>query len=231
LHNDEPEGSQPQEHGEHKGDAPVFLPVEASLDLHTFRPAEVEDLLDDYLEAACRHGLREVLIIHGKGQGILRRRVRSILSAHPRVVGFRDAEPRRGGWGAAVVELTAAGIGAAKPKVKAPGPGEESAPSSGLARADQAAEVQSALHHLSSSGLLVALGLGLGLGALFYRALLGFGASSMPALMPLYGLCASYGLIRKAARLRQVIGRAIVACIVLCALLAAALAVHRGFWG
>lgn len=87
------------------GNEAVVIPIEDSLDLHTFRPAEVKDLLDDYLEAAWAKGYREVLIIHGKGTGVLRRRVEAILSRHPLVLSIREAEPERGGWGATVVKI------------------------------------------------------------------------------------------------------------------------------
>jgi dsDNA-specific endonuclease/ATPase MutS2 len=84
---------------------PIVIPIEGTLDLHTFRPAEVKDLLDDYLESACNGGFEEVLIIHGKGTGVLRQRVQSILGKHPLVLGFRQADASRGGWGATVTFL------------------------------------------------------------------------------------------------------------------------------
>lgn len=84
---------------------PVVVPIEESLDLHTFQPREVKDLLYDYLEAACEKGFQEVRIIHGKGSGTLRERVHAILKKHPLVVSFQEAEPTRGGWGATVVVL------------------------------------------------------------------------------------------------------------------------------
>ena len=83
----------------------MVLPIEDSLDLHTFQPREVKELLDDYLEAACEKGFREVLIIHGKGQGVLRRRVQTILKKHPRVLSLHQADESGGGWGATVAVL------------------------------------------------------------------------------------------------------------------------------
>jgi len=85
---------------------PIVLSIEDSLDLHTFQPREVKELLDDYLEAACAKGFREVRIIHGKGQGILRERVHSILKRHPLVVSLHQADATGGGWGATVVVLS-----------------------------------------------------------------------------------------------------------------------------
>jgi DNA-nicking Smr family endonuclease len=86
-------------------DTIVVVPIEDSLDLHTFRPGEVSNLLDDYLGAAAEKGFREVVVIHGKGTGALRERVHAILRKHPQVAGFKQADAGRGGWGATVVAL------------------------------------------------------------------------------------------------------------------------------
>jgi len=85
----------------------VVLEVEDSLDLHSFPPADVLRVVEDYLEAACVRGFSEVRLIHGRGIGVQRERVRSLLSRHPRVASFHDAPPDRGGWGATVVCLRA----------------------------------------------------------------------------------------------------------------------------
>lgn len=81
-------------------EAVVEIPIEQSLDLHTFQPKEVPNLLHDYLEAAHQKGLRRVQIIHGKGAGILRNTVHSILEKHPLVASFQQADFASGGWGA-----------------------------------------------------------------------------------------------------------------------------------
>ena len=83
----------------------IQFPIEDSIDLHTFRPGEVKDLLDDYLEAAGEKGFEEVRIIHGKGMGVLRRIVHAVLKSHPLVVSFREAGPEAGGWGATIAVL------------------------------------------------------------------------------------------------------------------------------
>ncbi len=85
-------------------------PIEDSIDLHTFRPSEVKDLLDDYLEAARNKGFEEVRIIHGKGTGALRLTVHSILQKHPLVTSFREAGHGEGGWGATIVVLRKKGV-------------------------------------------------------------------------------------------------------------------------
>lgn len=84
---------------------PVEMPIDGVLDLHTFRPSDLPDLLDDYLEACLSKGIISVRIIHGKGKGVLKNRVRSILKRHPLVASFADAPPEAGGWGATTAVL------------------------------------------------------------------------------------------------------------------------------
>jgi len=86
-------------------DAPVPIPIEDALDLHTFAPREIASVVAEYLDAAAARGFREVRLIHGRGTGTQREIVRHALSRHPRVADFADATPERGGWGATVVRL------------------------------------------------------------------------------------------------------------------------------
>lgn len=81
-------------------EAVIEVPVEESIDLHTFQPKEVRRLLHDYLDAAHQKGFRQVHIIHGKGTGTLRNTVHSILEKHPLVASFKQADFASGGWGA-----------------------------------------------------------------------------------------------------------------------------------
>jgi dsDNA-specific endonuclease/ATPase MutS2 len=83
----------------------VELPIGDVLDLHSFLPAEVPDLVRDYLDAAYAKGLRDLRIIHGRGTGAQRRTVRTLLGRDPRVVAFGDAPGEAGGWGATWVHL------------------------------------------------------------------------------------------------------------------------------
>ena len=83
----------------------IEYPIEDSIDLHTFRPGEVKELLNDYLEAACEKGFLEVRIIHGKGTGVQRRKVHSLLKSHPLVISFKEAGIAAGGWGATIAFL------------------------------------------------------------------------------------------------------------------------------
>ncbi len=84
---------------------PIELPIEDVLDLHSFRPSEVPDVVRDYLDAAYQAGLRELRIIHGRGRGVQRKTVRTLLERDPRVVDFGDAPLGVGGWGATWVTL------------------------------------------------------------------------------------------------------------------------------
>ena len=62
-------------------------------------------VVDDYLRAAHARGFREVRLIHGRGIGVQRAIVQSLLRDHPVVARFADAPEDRGGKGATVVSL------------------------------------------------------------------------------------------------------------------------------
>jgi len=86
---------------------PVVVPIEDSIDLHRFHPAEIADVVAGYLEAAREAGFREVRIIHGRGKGVQRHRVQRLLARDPRVERFSDAPADRGGRGATLAWLSA----------------------------------------------------------------------------------------------------------------------------
>ena len=83
----------------------IEVPIDGVLDLHTFQPKEISDLLPDYLSLCVEKGILKVRIIHGKGHGILKARVHSLLKKNPLVIKFSDAPAESGGWGATLVEL------------------------------------------------------------------------------------------------------------------------------
>ena len=93
-------------------DEPIQLPIDGVLDLHTFKPREIKDLVTDYLAACQERGILQVRIIHGKGIGNLKRTVHSLLAQHPEVVYFSLDHPQYGGWGATLAQLRERGGGA-----------------------------------------------------------------------------------------------------------------------
>ena len=86
---------------------PVELPIDGILDLHAFHPGDVRELIDDYLALCREKGILQVRIIHGKGKGILRATVHSILKKIDLVESFVTAGEDAGGWGATLVRLKA----------------------------------------------------------------------------------------------------------------------------
>ena len=82
----------------------VRIPIDGQLDLHMFAPKDAASVVEEYLQACLEKGIRDVHIIHGKGRGVLRRTVHSVLGKHPAVLDFKlDDAPS--GWGATVVRL------------------------------------------------------------------------------------------------------------------------------
>lgn len=84
---------------------PLAVEVGDVLDLHTFAPRDVAALVRDYLDECAARGFTRLRIIHGKGQGNLRRITHSVLDKHPKVSRYTLAPPDAGGWGATLVEL------------------------------------------------------------------------------------------------------------------------------
>ena len=67
------------------------IPVEDSIDLHTFQPRDIKSVVEEYIHAAHEAGLREVRLIHGRGRGVQRGIVQATLEKHPLVDRFDDA--------------------------------------------------------------------------------------------------------------------------------------------
>ncbi len=84
---------------------PFEYPIDGTLDLHQFAPSETKAAVEEYLQECLRRGIFAVRIVHGKGIGVQRETVRSVLSRHPNVISFRHEEGSGGGWGATVVNL------------------------------------------------------------------------------------------------------------------------------
>jgi DNA-nicking Smr family endonuclease len=86
--------------------SPQFeIPIDGTLDLHAFAPGEVKSLVPDYIEACRDRGIGQLRIIHGKGRGVLREIVHSILEKNPSVIAYRHESGSGGSWGATVVDL------------------------------------------------------------------------------------------------------------------------------
>jgi DNA-nicking Smr family endonuclease len=84
---------------------PVEYPIDGTLDLHLFQPRDVREVVTDYIEACLERGIYALRIIHGKGSGVQREIVHSILKNHPAVAAFRHEGGTGGSWGATVVDL------------------------------------------------------------------------------------------------------------------------------
>jgi len=86
-------------------DDPVRIPITDTFDLHTIAPRDVKEAVEAYLEEAHKLGLTALRIIHGRGIGVQRELVRTILARTAFVVSFSDAPAEAGGWGATIVTL------------------------------------------------------------------------------------------------------------------------------
>ena len=84
---------------------PVEIEITGVFDLHTIPPRDVKRVVEEYLQLAHEKGFQCVRIIHGKGIGVQREMVRSILARTPFVLDWTDAPPASGGLGATIVKL------------------------------------------------------------------------------------------------------------------------------
>ncbi|MBI4442854.1 MAG: Smr/MutS family protein [Acidobacteria bacterium] len=84
----------------------LVIEITDVLDLHAFAPRDIASVVETYLEEARAKGYSTVRIIHGKGIGVQRERVRAVLQRTPFVASFADAPLQAGSWGATVVWLT-----------------------------------------------------------------------------------------------------------------------------
>lgn len=85
---------------------PVYIEIRDSIDLHSIAPHDVERVVEEYLRQAHDRSFRTVRIIHGKGKGVQRAIVRSVLVRAPFVEQWTDAPPHAGGWGATIAHLS-----------------------------------------------------------------------------------------------------------------------------
>ena len=83
---------------------PHELPIDGTLDLHTFHPRDVKSLVPEYIQACRERGILDLRIIHGKGTGVLRKTVHAVLERLPEVASFALAGDASS-WGATIVRL------------------------------------------------------------------------------------------------------------------------------
>ncbi len=83
----------------------VSIPVDGTLDLHTFHPRDVKELVPEYLLLCRERGILQVRIIHGKGTGTLRQTVAALIERMPEVIHAAPGGDEGGGWGATIVWL------------------------------------------------------------------------------------------------------------------------------
>jgi DNA-nicking Smr family endonuclease len=86
-------------------DQPIEYPIDGILDLHGFKPKEVKDLVPHYLRECQKRGILRVRVIHGKGIGMLRQTVHTLVQRMPEVISFEQASAEFGHWGATIVHL------------------------------------------------------------------------------------------------------------------------------
>ncbi|RKX25039.1 MAG: DNA mismatch repair protein MutS [Candidatus Zixiibacteriota bacterium] len=86
-------------------DDPVEYPIDGTLDLHQFSPKETREVVLEYIQVCLEQGILSLRIVHGKGIGVQRKIVRSVLTDHPNVKSFHQEGGSGGGWGATVVDL------------------------------------------------------------------------------------------------------------------------------
>ena len=86
-------------------DNSIQLPIDGTLDLHTFHPRDVKDLVPEYLRACRERGILQVRIVHGKGTGTMRRTVHAVLDELPEIASYKLGGDGGGGWGATIVVL------------------------------------------------------------------------------------------------------------------------------
>ena len=71
-------------------EGPVEIPITDALDLHGFRPDEIRDVALEYLTEARSRGFRQVRLIHGRGIGMQRANLQTMLRRLSWVEDFWD---------------------------------------------------------------------------------------------------------------------------------------------
>lgn len=86
-------------------DKPTEYPIDGTLDLHMFSPKDTKEAVEEYIRVCLKKNILSIRIVHGKGIGVKREIVHSLLREHSNVIAFRHEGGSGGGWGATVVDL------------------------------------------------------------------------------------------------------------------------------
>lgn len=92
------------EYDDYENEEVIEVPIDGVIDLHTFSPKDAADVVEEYIYACAEKEIYEVRIIHGKGKGVLRRIVHSLLERHPLVNNY-SLDSGFSGWGATIAFL------------------------------------------------------------------------------------------------------------------------------
>jgi DNA mismatch repair protein MutS2 len=79
--------------------------VPAEVDIRGMTAEDAWEFVDKYVDDAALCGLPFVRVIHGKGKGVLGRRLSEMLTSHPRVKTHRFGDIGEGGTGVTVIEI------------------------------------------------------------------------------------------------------------------------------
>lgn len=86
-------------------DSPDQYPIDGTLDLHTFHPRDLPEVVNEFIHACRQRNILAIRIIHGKGTGVQRKRVQTLLDRHPAVIHQENGGVGGGGWGATLATL------------------------------------------------------------------------------------------------------------------------------
>ena len=87
-------------------ETPIEYPIDGTLDLHQFAPNETREVVAEFIRVCLERNVLQLRLVHGKGKGVQRRIVHSILADHRHVVSFRHEGGSGGSWGATIVDLS-----------------------------------------------------------------------------------------------------------------------------
>ena len=84
---------------------PFEHPIDGTLDLHLFAPADTREALLEYIHVCLERKIYQLRVVHGKGIGVKREIVHGVLKSHKNVISFKHESGNGGGYGATVVDL------------------------------------------------------------------------------------------------------------------------------